>query len=90
MLAHTTRTTRDRIAALVDALLAAAGKPGGVDADARLVDAGLTSMDMVNLMLGVEAEFDILIPPGDITPANFRSVATVEAMVERVAAADAD
>ena len=29
---------------------------------AKLVDVGLTSMDMVNLMLGVEAEFDFTIP----------------------------
>ena len=90
MLDVTTKTTGDRVMALVEGLLAANGGPGRVGARERLVDAGLTSMDMVNLMLAVEAEFDILIPPGDITPANFRSVASIEAMVDRVAAADAD
>ncbi len=31
-------------------------------------------MDMVNLMLGVEAEFDFTIPQPEITPENFQSV----------------
>jgi acyl carrier protein len=31
-----------------------------------LVDVGLTSMDMVNLMLAVEAEFDFTIPQEEI------------------------
>lgn len=85
MLDAMTRTTRDRVTALVDGLLDRSGRPRGVGPDDRLVDAGLTSMDMVNLMLAVEAEFDVLIPPEDITPGNFRSVATVEALVDRVA-----
>jgi acyl carrier protein len=38
-------------------------------------------MDMVNLMLGVEAEFDFTIPQDKITPENFKSVATLERMV---------
>jgi acyl carrier protein len=40
---------------------------------------------MVNLMLAVEVEFDISIPQTDITPDNFRSVASVEALVARLA-----
>ena len=79
-------TTRDRVAALVAEILTRAGRTGPVGADERLVDAGLTSVDMVNLMFAVEAAFDIMIPPTDITPGNFRSIATVEAMVERVSA----
>ena len=47
----------------------------------KLVDVGLTSMDMVNLMLGVEAEFDFTIPQSEITPENFQSVETLERMV---------
>ena len=38
-------------------------------------------MDMVNLMLGVEAEFDFTIPQTEITPENFQSVETLERMV---------
>jgi acyl carrier protein len=36
---------------------------------------------MVNLMLGVEAEFDFTIPQSEITPENFQSVETLERMV---------
>jgi len=39
---------------------------------------------MVNLMLGVEAEFNIMIPATDITPANFRSISTIEALIARI------
>jgi len=38
-------------------------------------------MDMVNLMLGVEAEFDFMIPQDQITPENFQSVQTLERLV---------
>jgi acyl carrier protein len=36
---------------------------------------------MVNLVLAVEAELAVGIPEAEITPANFRSVATIEALV---------
>ena len=44
----------------------------------------MSSIKMVNLMLAVETEFDLTIPQGDITPDNFRSVASVEALVARL------
>jgi acyl carrier protein len=72
---------RNRIVSLVTAIL----KQNAIDAeiapDTRLVDVGLTSMDMVNLMLGIEAEFDFMIPQDQITPENFQSVATLERLV---------
>jgi acyl carrier protein len=51
----------------------------------QLSEAGLTSLDMVNLMIAVEAEFSITIPASDITPANFRSISTIEALIVRIA-----
>jgi acyl carrier protein len=36
---------------------------------------------MVNLMLAVEVEFDIAIAQSDITPENFHSLASIEALV---------
>jgi len=36
---------------------------------------------MVNLVLAVESELAVSIPERDITPANFRSVASIEALV---------
>jgi acyl carrier protein len=47
----------------------------------NLRDVGLTSLDMTNLVLSVEAEFSIRIPDRAITPANFTSVATIAYLV---------
>jgi acyl carrier protein len=49
-----------------------------------LIEAGLTSIDMVNLMLTVEAEFDIVIPEAEITPENFRTISTIEALILKI------
>jgi acyl carrier protein len=70
-----------RILALVDAILRQNSIAANVLPDSRLVDVGLTSMDMVNLMLGVEAEFDLTIPQSEITPDNFQSVRALERMI---------
>jgi acyl carrier protein len=72
---------RNRILALVKGILEQNAIAAEVTTEALLVDVGLTSMDMVNLMLGVEAEFDFTIPQDKITPENFQSVATLERMV---------
>jgi acyl carrier protein len=72
---------RDRIVSLVKAILEQNALDAEVAPDARLVDVGLTSMDMVNLMLGVEAEFDFTIAQDQITPENFQSVETLERMI---------
>jgi acyl carrier protein len=71
----------DRILALVSAILEQNAIVAEVQPESRLVDVGLTSMDMVNLMLSVEAEFDFTIPQGEITPENFQSIKTLELMV---------
>jgi len=55
-----------------------------VEADEDLREAGLTSLDMVSLVLSVEAEFGVKIPDPEITPANFRSIATIETLVARL------
>ena len=70
-----------RILALVKAILEQNSIVAELQPESRLVDVGLTSMDMVNLMLSVEAEFDFTIPQAEITPENFQSVATLERMV---------
>ena len=72
---------RDRVIKLVKGILAQNSLSAEVTPRAKLVDVGLTSMDMVNLMLGVEAEFDFTIPQSEITPENFQSVETLERMV---------
>ena len=70
-----------RILALVKSILEQNAITAEVGPETRLVDVGLTSMDMVNLMLGVESEFDFTIPQSEITPENFQSVDTLERMI---------
>ena len=70
----------NRILVLVNAVLEQNAIVTEVGPDSSLVDIGLTSMDMVSLMLGVEAEFDFTIPQDQITPENFQSIATLERM----------
>jgi len=72
---------RSRITGLVKTILEQNSVTAEIAPDTLLVDAGLTSMDMVNLMLGVEAEFDFMIPQDLITPENFQSVQTLERLV---------
>ena len=74
-------SVQDRILALVKAILEQNSIASEVQPETRLVDAGLTSMDMVNLMLSVEAEFDFTIPQSEITPENFQSIKSLELMI---------
>jgi acyl carrier protein len=80
---------QDRILALVRSILKQNSITAEVDPGSLLVDVGLTSMDMVNLMLGVEAEFDFTIPQSEITPENFQSIKTLQRMVVTQLAATA-
>jgi acyl carrier protein len=73
-----------RLVVLVRQTLGAdAALPQPFPVDRQLSDLGVSSLKMVNLMLAVELEFDIAIPQSDITPENFHSVATIQAMVVR-------
>jgi acyl carrier protein len=72
---------QNRIHVLVKAILEQNAINAEIGPDSSLVDIGLTSMDMVSLMLGVEAEFDFTIPQSEITPENFQSIATLERMI---------
>jgi len=79
---------QSRTVALVKAILEQNSIVVEFDPDSRLAEIGLTSMDMVNLMLGVEAEFDFTIPQSEITPENFKSVGTLQQMIVRRLQAD--
>ena len=70
-----------RVLALVKTILDQNAIAVEVRPESHLVDVGLTSMDMVNLMLGVEAEFDFTIPQSEITPENFQSIETLQLMI---------
>lgn len=70
-----------RLLALVKSILEQNAITAELAPATLLVDVGLTSMDMVNLMLAVEAEFDFTIPQSEITPENFQSVETLNRLV---------
>jgi acyl carrier protein len=78
---------RTQIAEIVGAMLAkraGAPFPVSIAADQNLSDAGLTSLDIVNLMLTIEDAFGIEIPQRRMTPANFRTIAAIEQLVSNL------
>ena len=75
---------RERLLALIGQILDRPDALQTLAADAPLSEAGMSSLKMVNLMLAVEGEFDLSIPQQDITPENFRSVSSIEALLERL------
>ena len=82
-----TDPVRTQITEIVEAMLVKRGGPVGIAADQSLSEAGLTSLDMVNLMLAIEDVFGIEIPQRRMTPANFRTIAAIEQLVSNVALA---
>jgi acyl carrier protein len=77
----TVATPESRVTALIQRLFTERSIARAVAPDDDLRAAGLSSMDMLNLVLSVEAEFDLTIPESGITPANFRSIAAISALV---------
>ncbi len=74
---------RTRLLALIGQILEK-GDGQSLPLETALAELGMSSIKMVNLMLAVEGEFDLSIPQNEITPANFRSVASVEALLGRL------
>jgi acyl carrier protein len=71
----------DRVALVVGRIMAKQAITKGLAPDEDLRAAGLSSLGLVNLMLSVEAEFGISIPERDMTPTNFRSIASISKLV---------
>jgi acyl carrier protein len=77
-------TMRERLLALVRKAMGAPGASRPLAVDARLSELGISSIKMVGLMLAIEAEFNITIAQSEITPENFASIASIEAMLDRI------
>lgn len=73
--------SKENVAAVVRRILEERSIQATVLPESDLRDVGLTSLDMVALVLSVEAEFDLTIPESQITPANFRSISSINALV---------
>ena len=78
---------RARLLGLIERVLERPGAGPTFSPAASLSELGVSSLKMVSLMLSVEAEFDLAIPQNEITPENFRSIASIEALVTRLTAA---
>jgi len=70
-----------RIADLVHSLLVEHSVKRVLAPEEDLRLAGLSSLDMVSLVLSVEEEFRVMVPESGITPANFRSIAAIGRLV---------
>jgi acyl carrier protein len=80
-------STAERVTAIACRMLVKRGNNNIPGSDENLRDAGLTSLDMVNLMLAIEAEFDVEFPQSTMTPDNFDTVRAIEALVSVIAKA---
>ncbi len=80
-------STSERIVAIACKMLVKRGNNTIPGSDDNLREAGLTSLDMVNLMLAIEAEFDIEIPQSAMTPDNFDTIHAIQALVSLTAKA---
>lgn len=81
MLDPRTNSLTDKVTALVNRMLTERSLKFPASADDDLRSVGLSSLDMVNLVLSVESAFDVSIPDADITPARFRSISTIASLV---------
>ena len=72
---------RESVVQVVRRILVERSIDGSVSADDDLREIGLTSLDMVDLVLSVESRFDLKIPEAAVTAANFRSIAAIDALV---------
>jgi len=82
---HTTNATvRDRLISMVERTLANNSINRPFSINDQLVDIGLTSLDMVNLLFEVEAAFDVTIPSLELTTENFETIAVIENLMTRL------
>ena len=80
----------DRLIALVQRIITERSIPNvaPIRKEQKLVEFGLTSLDLARLVLLVEDEFDLRIPVRELVPANFRSIATIGQLIKRLAGAE--
>lgn len=77
-------TPRERLLEIVRRTVGAPAASLPLPIDTRLSELGISSIKMVSLLLAIEAEFSLTIPQEAITPENFHSIASMEAMLQRI------
>jgi acyl carrier protein len=76
--------SRERVERLVCEILERNAITSPRELGDELADIGLSSIDLVNLMLAVEAEFDLMIPQAELTVENFRSITTIITLLHKL------
>ncbi len=76
----------DKLIVLVRQFAPGLPDSGELAREAVLRDAGLTSIAAVKLMLAIEAEYNLGIPDAELTPGNFATINSIEAMISRLRA----
>jgi acyl carrier protein len=77
-------STGERVVTVVQRLVDERAITRPFSTDDTLTEVGLTSLDAVKLVLLVEDEFNIEIPLSELTVANFRSIATISRLVNKL------
>lgn len=83
MISMSTQNTH-RIQSVIREVLKERAPTEVIPAEEDLTQLGLSSLAMVNLMLGIEAEFDVTIPGSKLAPKYFKSVAAIDALVSEL------
>ncbi|MCL2385470.1 MAG: phosphopantetheine-binding protein [Alphaproteobacteria bacterium] len=74
----------ERIEAIVRTFVRHWPSDQAIDIDGNLSELGLSSMDMVNLLIAVEAEFNVTVPGTNLSPEHFRSIRTIDRLVSQL------
>jgi acyl carrier protein len=77
-------STGERVVTVVQRLVDERAITRPFSTDDTLTEVGLTSLDAVKLVLLVEDEFNVEIPLSELTVANFRSIATISRLVNKL------
>ena len=80
-------TIDERVAKIVAGLLPEGDRAKPIAHDEPLTTAGLNSLGMVNLLLEIEANFNITVPASLVVPKSFRSIHSIARLIESIAQA---
>jgi acyl carrier protein len=77
-------SARHRVVEVVQRQLAECSIRVPLCSDANLLEVGLNSLDILNLVLSLESEFDLMIPESEITPENILTIAALSTLIEKL------
>ncbi len=77
----TATTAEQRISAAVTSLLSPRYRNRDLGPADDLRKSGLSSLDLVKLVLKLEQEFQLVIPETVITPQNFSTIAAIDGLI---------